>query len=828
MLLQILDINYISASDRSPIIQIFGLDVFGFSHIVKVRNFRPYFYCLVQKDHIDDVISAVYKLNLDNEVVERFKPIGYQSKPVQMLKIYTMSPKDVRETREVIKVLPYVQDIYEADVLFHDRFAADTGITSMKWIEVEESPAVHASDIKLIKNNEDAPLRILSLDIECLPPATGKIPLPENDTIIMVSLAFSEPYGNNIKNMVLVAKDLQYAQPDIVPLHNENKLLRELVKIIKQYDPDIITGYNIIPFDLNYISVRMQKNNIRCNIGRDGSSLYVRKSGINTDATVSGRVIIDTLPMVRRNYSLSQYTLKNVSSELLHLQKLDVPASKMREYWLDENKLAEFIEYSRRDAVLGMQLLTDLGMLQKYLALSKMSGLLLQQIVTSGQTSMLEFMLLQRINKVNRVVNMKPKNLSDEDISGYEGAYVSEPTKNLCEHLILTDMQSLYPSIIISNNLCPTTILLEESCDNYITTPNNAKFTTDVRGILPEMLDEMLKKRLEVKAKMKLCQDQKETEVLDAIQYAYKIALNSAYGLCGYPRSRTFVIDIAATVTAFGRETIQKVRSDVEAIKDLEVNDKKFSFQVIYTDTDSAYIELLCDNEITFEDANATGNTLTKIISKPMKYPMKLNYEGYASRALFLAKKRYAICLVSKKNDSISSKIKVKGIEIVRRDWCQFTGETMSTVIDLILTKGDTKAAYLCASNAIRSVTNLRDIKLNMKLANKLVLSRKVGNVDSYKSKQPHVEVLKKMVARGEQIGLGDRVQYFVTPGAINGNISDHVESYDYVMENNGQIDREWYVQKQLLPPLKRIFDAISVDIETGLPKGKEASLFDF
>jgi DNA polymerase I len=822
-MIQILDINYISASDCSPIIQIFGLDVFGFSHIIKVRDFRPYFYCSVQDGHINDVISSVNKLNLDNEVVKRFKPIGYQSKSVQMLKIYTISPKDVRETREVIRVLPYVENIYEADVLFHDRFAADTGVMSMKWIEVG-SNNVTVNDITLIEDPEDAPLSILSLDIECLPPASGKIPLPENDPIILVSLAFNHGYKNTT-NMVLVAKDIKCGRNDIISLQNETLLLKKLVKIIKEYDPDIITGYNVTPFDLNYIAIRMQKNNVSCNIGRDGSSLYVRKSGINTDATIAGRVVIDTLSMVRRNYSLSQYTLKNVALELLHLQKLDVPASKMREYWLDDSKLPEFIKYSRRDAVLGMQLLTELGMLQKYLALSKMSGLLLQQIVTSGQTSMLEFMLLQRINKANRVVNMKPKSLTDEDISGFEGAYVSEPTKNLCEHLILTDMQSLYPSIIISNNLCPTTILLEESCSGYIITPNNARFATDVRGILPKMLDEMLKKRLETKQKMKACQDPKEKEVLDSIQYAYKIALNSAYGLCGYPRSRTFVIDIAAAVTSFGRNTIQKVRSDVEAIKDLEVNSKKFNFQVIYTDTDSAYIELLCDQEITFDDANTVGNTVTKIISKPMKYPMKLNYEGYASRALFLTKKRYAMCLISKKGDVLSSKIKVKGIEVVRRDWCQFTGETMSKVLDLILNQGDTKGAYLCASSAISRVRDLRNLKSDLELANKLVLSRKVGNVDSYKSKQPHVEVYKKMIARGEQIGLGDRIQYFVTNGGFHGNISDHVESFDYVIENNEQIDREWYIERQIIPPLKRIFDALHIDIKTGKNIGIESSL---
>ena len=831
MKLQVFDINYISDTERNPIIQLFCIDEFGMSKVIRVYGFRPYFYAT--SSNIEKTKEDLSKVNLEFEDVSFFKPIGYQSEPTKMLKIYTISPRDVRETREIIRSYPNVTNIYEADILFHERFAADTGIQSFKWIEVN-SDDVYYKNIEVIQNIEDVPLRILSLDIECMIPEDGTIPKPEKDSITLVSLAFNTNY-NNVDNIVLIAKKIDCTRNDTISCENEKDLLNKLIKIIKNYDPDIITGYNIGPFDLNYIDVRSKVNNIRFNIGRDNSLLYIKQFGLEKEAIVPGRVIIDTLPMVRRNYSLKQYTLKNVANELLHLQKLDVPAKKMREYWLSNGEeFIKFIKYSRRDAVLGLSLLQDLGMLQKYIALSKVTGVLLQTVVNSGQTSILEFMILQRFNAKNRVVNMKPHiegNKEDRE-SEFQGAYVSKPKKALCENIILTDMQSLYPSIIIRYNLCPTTVIKDEEHNDIITSPDGTRFITSVRGILPEMLDELLKKRLETKAKMKITKDKHEYDILDSIQYSYKILLNSAYGLCGYPRSRTFAMSVASSVTAYGRETIKKVRNDIENIKDLEINNKKFNFEVIYTDTDSAYIELICSDNITYNDANVVGNEVTQMVSKPMSYPMKLNYEGYASRALFLTKKRYAMNMITQKEGKIKQTIKVKGIEVVRRDWCQLIGETLTKVLELILQDGDPYKAWQYANSIIERLLSLQDIRNDSEFADKLILSRKIGNLAGYKNIQPHTTVYKKIVARGEEPpGLGDRIQYYALPGASSakyGGISQCVDTPEFVKNTDGRIDNNWYVTHQIIPPLERIFECIGISIQTGKKLEKESSLFEF
>lgn len=820
----VLDINYISDINRQPIIQLFGIDEFNISHIIKVYGFKPYFYA--RSSDIIESTEKIERMGLEFEIVERFKPIGYQTNPIRMIKIYTISPKDVREVREQIKSIPTIIEIYEADVLFHDRFAADTDISCMTWISVE-SDSIYYRDIKILDSHEEVTFKILSLDIECLPPENGFIPIPENDPITMVSLSFNRKY-NNSSDLVLIAKPIECKRNDILSFESEKDLLKCLRHIIKEYDPDIITGYNIESFDLNYIDVRSKVNSVPYDISRDNSNMYIRKFGTNTEVMVAGRIIIDTLQIIRRTYSLDQYTLKNVSDKLLHIQKLDVPASKMREYWLDNGqKFIDFIKYSRRDSVLGLHLLTDLGLLRKNIALSVASGLLLQNIVRGGQTQMLEFMILKRFNRSNRVVNMKP-DISGDHESEFEGAYVSVPKKALCENLILTDMQSLYPSIIIRYNLCPSTLISEEE-SKYIISPDGTKFTTEKRGILPEMLDELLKKRLETKQLMKKSTNEDERNILDSIQYSYKILLNSAYGLCGYPRSRTFARSVASSVTAYGRETIKGVRNSIENIKNLEINDKKFNFEVIYTDTDSAYVEVKCNEKFDPNEADLVGNEVAKIVSSPMSYPMKLNYEGYASRALFLTKKRYAMNMTTKQNNEIKYKIKVKGIEVVRRDWCKLVGETMSKILSTILIDGDVQSAWQHSNKVLNDVLLLKDIRTNKDLAEKLVLSRKIGNLASYKNVQPHVTVYNKIVSRGEQPpGLGDRIAYMALPGALKDGISLNVDTPDHILETDGRIDNHWYVENQIKPPLERVFDAIGIDMMTGKKKLNECSLFGF
>jgi DNA polymerase I len=835
MKMQVFDINYKSDYDRSPIINIFGCDDSGKSQKVSVVGFKPYFYVRPHPDHFDDVFMRIMDSSegLYLEEVLRFQPIGYQSEPSRMIKVTAVSPKDVKPMRETLRFNPYVLDIYEADILFNSRFSADTDITGMSWIDVPKG-TVRAEEIKKLDKSEESEYKILSIDIECLAPEDGSFPMSEKDPINLVSMSFNRGY-KGIKDLVIIAKPVKCDRSDVIAVNNEKELLKTMRNIIIDYDPDIVTGFNINEFDFPYIDTRLRKNLLACDFGRDHSDWYIRNVGIKIDVTIAGRAVVDTLPMVRKNFSLDNYKLKTIAKELLHLEKLDVEPKKMREYWFAEDeRFTDFVKYSRRDAVLGMMLLTDLGMLEKYIALSKISGILLQTVVSGGQSVMLEFMLLQRYNRLNRVMALKPQ-LSegdDDDESEFEGAYVSQPEVGLHDHLILTDMQSLYPSVVISNNLCPTTVIMDEEVPDgkYHVDPNGGKFVNSdiLPGILPKMLDDVLKKRIETKKQMKLEVDGHKKQVLDSIQYAYKIVINSAYGWCGYKRSRLFNLTVASAVTAYGRQTIDGVRNAIEGIKDLRVNENIYNFHVIYTDTDSAYVEVTSDGEITLDNIDKVGNTVAEIVSKPMKYPMKLNYEGYARRAMFLAKKRYAMWLLEKgRNGEIKDKVKAKGIETVRRDWCRLTGNTMRKCLDLILKEGKTSEA---AQYVLGVISRLRvfNIDLDADLLDDLALTRNYHkDSQGYTNLPAHMRLIDRMKKRGDQIpGFGDRISYYIVRGRED--FAERAETIEFIKKNNRLIDTNYYITKQIIKPLARIFNALDINMMTGERKKHERNVFTF
>lgn len=152
---QVLDVAYkYDERRREPIITIYGKLESGATKIIRVRGFLPYFYALPNEDldtFADDmqVIQEHYNLNI--EVVQRFKPMGYQKYPTEMLKISMSDPKDTRLWRDRIKELLPISEVYETDILFKNRFMIDLGIRGMGWIEFPEKDFVNYKEIKVIE-----------------------------------------------------------------------------------------------------------------------------------------------------------------------------------------------------------------------------------------------------------------------------------------------------------------------------------------------------------------------------------------------------------------------------------------------------------------------------------------------------------------------------------------------------------------------------------------------------------------------------------------------------------------------------------------------------
>jgi DNA polymerase I len=884
---QILDADYEVVNDSSPVIRLFGRGVDGKSICCFVPDFEPYFYLKASGDlHtvarlIKDTFGQVKKV----EIVEKFEPIGYQKSKKELLKITTHLPRNVPEIRdEILKIQDVVRaegrwEVYESDILFRNRYLIDSNLGGMVWVSAEGKPvdttkyfrtgsagssrcekfacdsAFLTSEIKRVESLTIAPLKYLSFDIECLP-LDGGMPSPDVSPIIIISFSFEPEYKGH-KTLVLAAKLVEGMDGDVELYKNETEMLNRFFEIFCDYDPDIVAGYNHQDFDIPYITDRVKalvSNGEAINpvVGRDGSQIGYRRFGLITRTEIKGRVVVDALPLVRRAFSLKQYTLRNVSKELLSREKLDIAPLEMEEHWNDSGeKFKKFIDYARRDSELALELILKLKLLDKYIALAQVSGSLLQEIVDGGQTSMVETLLLKEFALRDRIILPKPGDeLSAKryDMSSdLKGGEVLEPKKGLLENVLILDYKSLYPTIMMAHNLCYTTVVTGDRPEGRtIKPPSGGEFVTpDVyRGIVPSILEDLLNQRTATKKRMKRTSDENEYRVLDATQLALKILLNSFYGYSGYARARLYSLTLANAVTSFGRNNILDTRDIInktigniilrdntallfDEAGELSSSDRVVKISVAYGDTDSVFVHCTSEGDLSLEEVSLVGNRLSDIVSASLPDPMELEFESIAKRALLIAKKRYALWLFEPKNSGWESKIKVKGMETVRRDWCELTSKTLNRVLELVLIEGDVERAVEHVRKVVSDVRNL-DPKKDSEIVESLVLTRTLTRkTDSYKNKQPHLTVAENLKRRtGIMPSIGTRIPFVIVAG--KGLFVDRAEDPDYVREHNVPIDVDYYIKKQILPPVERILEVLGVKISSLDFDSKQKGLFDF
>jgi DNA polymerase I len=881
MIFQILDANYTYDSDRNPLVQLFGTTPQGKSVTCRVAGFRPYFYAGVEEDRSRSALEDLLALGLEVEEVERFLPIGFQTTPQKMLKITTHDPKEVRSLREKAKEVTGIKAVYETDILFKNRFLIDRSLGGMGWVEApipewtavaggaaagasssaSALPPIHVEALHPVSHETNAPLRFMSFDIECLPDQ-GEMPKAEKSPVILISMAFEPKYQGN-KTMVLVGKSIDCPRSDTRACQDEYDLLAQFISIVRDYNPDILAGYNSNEFDFPYLQERCRQNHVEARVGRDNNSWYIRKIVSRTDVSITGRVVVDLLPIIRTSYSLKQYTLRNAAAELLKMEKYDVDPKEIEGLWSESGEgLRRFISYSRRDAVLALHMLLDLRLMDKYIALSRASGSLLQDVVNGGQSGMVENLLMRRFRERGRVVPPKPDaEISDEryvENEGLKGGAVLVPEKGLVENVVILDYKSLYPTIMMAHNLCYTTVLTPGSPDvdsgvtKIITAPSGGRFVSPQvsPGIMPAVLRELLEERTATKNLMKKAGED-ERRFLDAKQNAMKILLNSFYGYSGYARARLYSLALANAVTSFGRENILRTQKIIDEIGSAYVIDgevvfkdalpfgkaaeKCFDLFVVYGDTDSVFVRLRPAGPaaLSLEDAGLIGRKIAETVTSSLPAPMELVFEAFARRGIFLAKKRYALWIFERIGEGWKDKIKVRGMETVRRDWCGLTSKTLKTCLELVLKEGKVEEAVEHVRSVVLRLQNL-DLSLDPSLLEDLTLTRRyTKSSDSYKNKQPHIQLVEKIRERGGTVpGVGDRVPFVIVQGKRGKKNKElfvnRAEDPSYVLEKNLPLDADYYLEKQILPPVLRIFESFGVTKERLCPGRGQSNLFSF
>jgi len=718
-----------------------------------------------------------------------------------------------------------IEEAYEADILFKYRFMVDHGIYGMQWVEmsgervnttVSKIMSFRAESVRPVEKTENVPLNYLAFDIECVPSDPRKPLNSKKDPIVMISCTFLPEYRGR-KSLVLVAKP--FSGPDALGFSTEKEMLEEFLKIVDTYDPDIITGYNINAFDFPYLVERLRQNKLQQNLGRTEKATFSRTYGITQEYVLTGRAVADPYQILKRDpwVKFYRYDLNTVAKLMLDEQKHSIEYGEMGGLWNgSKDGLSKFVEYCRKDADLSMKLLVDKGMLDKFIELAKISGLLLQDVM-GGQTRRIETMILHEFRKHDFVMPLSPskseiiRRTKEREKSELKGAIVLEPKKGLHAEgcVLVLDFKSLYPSIMRTYNVSPDT--LTSAGENTHQSPSGAYFIDNgVReGLLPKILTGVLAARGSAKKQMKTAKGE-EKRILNAKQLALKDIANSMYGYTGYIRARLYTIDVASTITAYGRKNIEKTRKLVE---------ENFPVEVVYGDTDSIFVKTKTTN---LDEAREIGESISKFITERLPGHLELEFEKIYRTFLILTKKRYAGWKFDKTEEGWHDELQMRGIETVRRDWCPLVSELMLQVLNTVLKEGDLAKAIELVKGTIN---DLRSGNIPME---KLTIIKGITkSVESYEGMLPHIELARKLTARNPQDPpkIGDRLGFVIVKG--DQMLSKRAEDPKYAEQNKIPLDSDYYIQSQLFPPIERIFSAVGVQKSEIFGNGRQTSLGD-
>jgi DNA polymerase elongation subunit (family B) len=731
--------------------------------------------------------------------------------------------------------------------------------------------------------------------------------------------------------------------------------------LIKRCDVDVISGYNNMGFDWPYFLARAKANNCYEShwqfLGKHVKGKYHRSDVKVKDSSSKGRgrdVFRYVMGMAGRpqfdvmramfKESLETYDLKSVAKAVLPEgsanQKDDVPYSELLERFEknqeNSDSFGDVVKYCIQDAVITDKIARAKC---KYLAdrqLACLTGVPLMTLQTSGEQIKIWKMIIKKCHTEGWL--RQPEFLDALNKlagAGYTGGAVKTATLDYMDFVTTLDFASLYPSIMIGNTLCFSTIIFDDYGREHAEKMNyeivkcaldngkTVEFVQDPNAFFPPILVELLKSRGEAKKKMKAFREEADLHrahrdvldgtasakkmmemnadilheyeaerasldaralskvvenlttkvaqseymgnVYDQIQGARKVVCNSAYGFFGAINGGYMpCVPIAAACCKIGRDMLDEITEFTEchsaavgedaisALKEIDdivivmedcLEDKKkktstpyviFKAQVncvVYGDTDSIMtkfgikvedLEMQASCRLAEEPNKeadiktwlveqvvgrhiAMGKVFAKECSKLFRDPIRLEFEKVFDRYMQFGKKKYAgrkweVAKIGK------VKLMVRGLESIRRDWCHFTRTACKGLLDQIIMKDDIKKAI---RNLRGEVSRLERGDLDVE---ELILTQtsakgleKPWNEPTDK---PNVYVVRKILERNPECTVEKRIRML---GVYKEGAPDfeNFEEASFALAHEMQINLDWYVRKQVIPPIKRLMKYI-------------------
>ncbi|MEI7747870.1 MAG: DNA polymerase domain-containing protein [Chlorobiaceae bacterium] len=449
----------------------------------------------------------------------------------------------------------------------------------------------------------------------------------DEEEIIIVSLSDSRGW-----ELVLHSKN-----------SSEKNLLTEVVDLILKMDPDVIEGHNIFSFDLPYLQRRCERHNIPFKIGRNGTLPKTFPASIRFGERsidypffdIPGRHVIDTLFLVQSydvsKRSMQSYGLKAVAKHFgfASPDRTYVDYKDIASLW--KNNHEKLLAYALDDVRETRALSSLLSGSNFYL--SQMLPYTYAMTARIGQAAKIEVLLVREYLRLKQSI---PKPNSGQQ---HSGGYTEVFLKGILGPIVYADVESLYPSIMLSYNICPK---------------------SDELRVFPGVLNDLKELRFKAKDKSREEKELGHTSLaanFDAMQSSFKILINAMYGYLGFSSGIFNDFIEADKVTATGQSLAKKMIFDFEAR----------GCKVIEVDTDGILFIPSADITTEFEERK-----LVSEVSKLMPQGINIGFDGRFKKMISYMKKNYALLdydnVMTLKGSSLTSRSGEKfGRDFVRR-----------------------------------------------------------------------------------------------------------------------------------------------------------------
>jgi len=269
------------------------------------------------------------------------------------------------------------------------------------------------------------------------------------------------------------------------------------------------------------------------------------------------------------------------------------------------------------------------------------------------------------------------------------------------------------------------------------------------------------------------------------------------YGCLGYNLSRFYAKPIAMLITSKGREILQNTKTLAE----------EKSYDVVYGDTDSIMINTRTDN---LDIVKKIGNEIKSAVNEKYKL-LEIEIDGYFRKMLLLKKKKYAALIINESNGKVQKNIEKKGIDVVRREWCSLSINASNFILDQLFSDIDREESIENIYNYLEKLSG--DIRNKVYSADNFIINKSLSkNPEDYPDgkSQPHVQVALRLKTRGIGCHAGDTIQYIICKDDDKKSYAEKAYHPDELKMNDKlEIDYEWYLNQQILPPIMRLCEPI-------------------